>query len=348
MVQFKHLKMQRKVYRIDRTGNLKNLTLREESLPDPAPNEVTVNVKAFGLNFADLATVFGFYSATPEGSFIPGLEYAGVIEKTGSDVNGFKEGDKVMGITRFGGYVTKLNIDPQYIVTLPVSWSFEEGASYLVQVLTAYYALFPLGDLREGYNVLIHSAAGGVGLWANRIAKNYNAFTIGTIGSPAKRSLLEKEGYDRIIVRSGNFKEDLKNTLDGRELNLVLDSIGGKILMDGYETLASMGRLVTYGSARYMTPGDKPNMFKMILQYIRRPRIDPQKMPTENKSVMGFNLIYLYDKAELMHQYLNELFAMDLDKPYIGHSFALEELIEAHRLFLTGKTTGKLVIRTEN
>lgn len=335
--------MQRQAYKL-KAGSLSNLQLVAEELPDPEPNEVTISVKAVGLNFADIFAIWGLYAATPEGVFTPGLEYAGVIAKVGAEVKDVKEGDRVMGVTRFGGYATHLNIDHRYVVPLPEDWSFAEGAAYLVQVLTAYYGLINLGDLQRGQTVLIHSGGGGVGLMANRIAKKYEAFTIGTIGRPEKRALLEKEGYDRVIVRSKRFEQDLKQALDGRPLNLIMECIGGKILKIGYRQLAPMGRLISYGSARYTSVGNRPNYFKLLYYYLTRPKIDPQTMTSENKSVMAFNLIFLFQHADLMHQILQELQQLNLDKPFVGHRFAFEELKEALMLFQSGKTTGKVVL----
>ena len=149
-------------------------------------------MKAIGLNFADLFAIQGLYSATPKESFIPGLEYSGIIIKKGNDVNDFQVGDKIMGAIRFGAYTTHLNIDQRYILKLPEGWTFEEGASFIVQSLTAYYSLVELGNIKPNYTVLIHSAAGGVGIYANRIAKKFNAFTIGTIGSESKEKFFNQ------------------------------------------------------------------------------------------------------------------------------------------------------------
>jgi len=335
--------MQRKAYQL-KAGSLANLQLVTQELPDPQPTEVTVEVKAVGLNFADIFAIWGLYAATPEGVFTPGLEYAGVIAKVGAEVQGLKEGDRVMGVTRFGGYASHLNIDHHYVVSLPDDWDFAEGAAFLVQVLTAYYGLVNLGDLQQSQTVLIHSGGGGVGLMANRIAKKYDAFTIGTIGRPDKRALLEQEGYDRVIVRSGNFEEDLKQALGGRPLNLIMECIGGKILKIGYKQMAPMGRMVTYGSARYASVGNRPNYFKLLYYFLTRPKIDPQTMTSDNKSVMAFNLIFLFQHAELMHQMLEEIGQLELERPLVGHRFAFDKLKEAILLFQTGKTTGKVVL----
>ena len=335
--------MQRQVYQL-KAGSIANLKLVNEELSEPAPHEVTVAVKGIGLNFADIFAIWGLYAATPQGIFTPGLEYAGTIAEVGSEVQGLNVGDRVMGVTRFGAYASHLNIDHRYVVPIPEEWDFAEGAAFLVQVLTAYYGLVNLGNLQEGQSVLIHSGGGGVGLLANRIAKKYKAFTIGTIGRPDKRALLQQEGYDRVIVRSKHFEQDLKQALDGRPLNLIMECIGGKILKIGYQQMAPMGRMVSYGSARYASVGNRPNYFKLIYHYLTRPKIDPQSMATDNKSVMAFNLIFLFHQAELMHQLLDEIQKLSLKKPFVGHRFPFDQLKEAILLFQSGKTTGKVVL----
>ena len=338
--------MQRQVYQL-KAGSVANLKLISENLPDPQANEVTVAVKAVGLNFADIFAIWGLYAATPEGEFTPGLEYAGTIAKVGSEVKDLKVGDSIMGVTRFGAYTSHLNIDHRYVVPLPADWSFAEGAAFLVQVLTAYYGMVNLGSLQEGQTVLIHSGGGGVGLLANRIAKKYNAFTIGTIGRSEKEPLLQEEGYDRVIVRSKNFKADLEQALGDRPLNLIMECIGGKILKIGYEQLAPMGRIISYGSARYASVGNRPNYLRLLYYYLTRPKIDPQTMTNENKSVMAFNLIFLFQHAELMHQMLGELAPLKLKPPIVGHQFPFSELKEAILLFQSGKTTGKVVLELD-
>ena len=339
--------MKRRAYKL-KAGNTKNLKIREENLIDPAENEVTIEVKTIGLNFADLFAIWGLYSATPKGEFVPGLEYAGIVKKIGKNVTNVKEGDQIMGITRFGAYASHLNIDSRYVLPLPATWTFEEGAAYLVQVLTAHYGLLHLGNLQKGHTVLIHSAAGGVGILANRIAKKYDAFTIGTVGSSAKVDFLKKEGYDRTIVRSKNFANDLKTSLGDRDLNLIMECIGGKILSEGYKQLAPQGRMIVYGSARYATPGNRPNYFKLIYQFLTRPKIDPQEMTNLNTAVLGFNLIWLYEKAELMFEILKEIEILQIKKPHIGHRFNFDELPNALKLFQSGKTIGKVVINIED
>jgi alcohol dehydrogenase len=328
-----------------RAGSIKNLKLQTESLPDPNADEVCVKVKAVGLNFADIFAMQGLYSATPEGSFIPGLEFSGEVVAIGDKVTTCKVGDRVMGATKFGGYVSHINIHHRYVIPLPATWSFEEGAGFLVQGLTAFYALTALGNLQKGMTVLIHSAAGGVGIMANRICKKFDAYTIGTVGSTKKVDfLLKEEGYDDVIVRDDEFYNKLLHAVSDRSLLLVMECIGGKIFADSWKAMAPMGRLIAYGSASFTSHGSAPNYPKLILKFLRRPKIDPLRLPSQNKSLMGFNLIYLYEQTDLMHQMLGELQALDLRPQHIGHVFPFEKMHNAIRLFQKGETVGKVVV----
>jgi NADPH:quinone reductase-like Zn-dependent oxidoreductase len=338
--------IERLVYRIDRAGNLKKLEQRKETLPSPGRGEVQVKVHAIGLNFADIFAVMGLYSATPKGSFVPGLEYSGVIEEVGEDVSSFKKGDRIMGVTRFGAYATHLNIDAAYVAPIPSEWLFAEAAGYLVQALTAYYGLFRLGNLQPGMNVLIHSAAGGVGIQANRMAQHTGAYTIGTVGSEKKIELLKEEKYQEWIVRDRNFRKTLSEKLNGRKLDLVMECIGGDVLKAGFENLAPMGRMVVYGSARYGDSSNRPNWLRLVYLYLTRPKIDPQKLPENNKGILGFNLIWLYERKELMKEILRELDSMHLPPPVVGHEFGFDDMYKALKLFQSGRTTGKVVVLT--
>src|SRR6476620_99657 len=123
--------LERQVYRMSKAGSLKDLKLCTEDLPEPGAEEVCVKVKAIGLNFADIFAMQGLYSATPKGPFIPGLEFSGEIIAVGAAVETWNVGDTVMGATKFGGYVSHINIQHRYIIPLPSGWSFEEGAGFL-------------------------------------------------------------------------------------------------------------------------------------------------------------------------------------------------------------------------
>lgn len=328
-------------------GSLADLQPQDFHLPDPAAHEVQIAVQAIGLNFADVFAIWGLYKAAPKTAFTPGLEYAGVVEKTGSEVTSLKPGDRVMGVTRFGAYATRLNIDARYAIPLPEHWNYETGAAYLVQTLTAYYGMLHLGALQKGANVLIHSAVGGVGLQALKIAKAYDCFTIGTIGSAGKTDFAKQQGYDHVIVRGPDFEQQLRSALGDRPLELVMDSVGGRFFTIPYNMLAPMGRVIVFGSARYASAGDRPNKLHLLYHWLTRPKIDPQQMPENNRGVLGFNLIWLYERVELMHQLLQDLSNLQLAPPHVGHTFSFDQLPDAVRLFQTGKTMGKVVVKVD-
>ena len=336
--------MIRKAYRINSAGSLSNLKLIGEELSEPADNEVKIEVKAIGLNFADLFAIQGLYSATPKGSFIPGLEYSGVILQSGKDASDFRVNDKVMGVIKFGAYTTHINMDYRYVQKLPDDWTFEEGAAFTVQSLTAYYALIELGNITDNDTVLVHSAAGGVGIYANRIAKKFNAYTIGTVGSNSKIDFLKNERYDDVIVRDNNFIEQLKQSLGNRKLNIVLESIGGKIFKESFDLLTPTGRIIIYGAAKFMSHSSRPNYLKLLFQFLTRPKVDPISLSDTNRSIMGFNLIYLWDKPDEMKRMLTNIHKFNLKKPYIGSTYSFEKLPEALKHFQSGKTIGKVVV----
>ncbi|RHX82077.1 synaptic vesicle VAT-1 family membrane protein [Leptospira yasudae] len=339
--------MQRTIAIVRKKGSLENVRLETETLSEPGENEVQIEVHSIGLNFADLFAIQGLYSATPQGAFIPGLEFSGVVIAAGKKVKNVKKKDKIMGVTRFGGYVSHLNIDSRYVFKLPSKWNFDQGAGFLVQGLTAYYALVALGDLEKGQTVLIHSAAGGVGILANRIAKKLGAYTIGTIGSPAKIDLLKKEGYDKQIVRSDRFAKDLQEALAGKDLDLILECIGGKIFQESYDIMAPMGRMIVYGAAEMMGGGSGVNWPVLAFKYLSRPKLDPMKMVSDNKAVMGFNLIWLYEKVEKLTKHLNGLVKLNLSAPHIGKTFPFENIDEALKYFQSGTSMGKVVLKVK-
>lgn len=348
------MQMVRRAYRLT-AGSRADLVAREESIAAPAPDEVQVAVKAIGLNFADVFSVWGLYSATPKGAFVPGLEFAGDVIAVGSKVGSHSIGDKVYGVTRFGAYATVLNIDARYAFALPADWSYAEGAAYPVQALTAYYGLCVLGNLQPDHRVLVHSAAGGVGVWAGRICRHFGAKVIGTVGRQEKVAFAKTQGYDEILVRG-----DL-NTLKDRMavasetgfgaseksipgFNLVMEPTGGQVQKDSFSLLLPEGRMIVYGSAHFADTSARPNKIKLLWKFLKRPKLDPQAMIAENKGVLAFNLIWLYEQTEKMISLLEKLSALNLGKAHIGETFTFDELPDAVAALQSGRTVGKVVV----
>jgi alcohol dehydrogenase len=331
----------RKVWSTAKAGAIQRLKLIDETLPELADDEVEVTVKAVGLNFADIFALTGLYSATPKGRFIPGLEYSGVVSKVGKDCSRFNVGDRIMAVSRFGGYASIIQSKEDYLVSLPDDWSFSQGAAYLTQTLTAWYALNDLGAIKPGYDVLIQSAAGGVGLQAMKLIKALGANPVGTVSSQHKVEFLADLGFES-WVREPSFDKQLKR--EKRTFDLVLDAIGGEVQTASFNALNPMGRLVVFGAAEF-TPGkNRPNYLKAALQYLRRPKYDVMDMISDNRSVMAFNLIWLWDQVELMKELLADMMKVEITPPHVGHEFDFEEAHAAIDCLRSGKTIGKVVL----
>jgi alcohol dehydrogenase len=332
--------LNRQVWKTDKAGAISRLTLREEPLAPLNPSMVRVEVKAVGLNFADIFALTGLYSATPHGAFIPGLEFSGVVVQ--SNDQQYKVGDRVMGVTRFGGYASVIDTLPDYLQVIPADWSYEQGAAYLVQTLTAYYALTTLGSLKSNQNVLIHSAAGGVGLQAIKLAQALGANPIGTVRSDEKKAWLQEQGFDQVIVRQPDFDKQLQR--EGLGFDLILDGVGGQVQKDSFKHLNPMGRLVVFGAAEF-TPGkNRPNYLSALFKYLRRPKYDVMDMISDNRSVMAFNLIWLWDQVPTMVELINTMRAIEISPPHVGHTYSFEEAHEAIECLRGGNSQGKVVL----
>ncbi|KAI5061206.1 hypothetical protein GOP47_0023711 [Adiantum capillus-veneris] len=346
----------RLLWRADKPGKISDLHLVSDRLPPPSSGEVRVAIKAIGLNFADVFTCLGLYSASPKGNYTPGLEFAGLIEAVGVGVSEKQIGRKVFGITRFGAYASHINANLKYVQDVPEGWSFTEAAAFPVQGLTIIYAIRELGDMKQGQTLLLHSAAGGCGSLALGICKELKINVIGTVGHANKvHHLISRWGpdflpEDRIILRKGGnkiFKEQLLSVLSqmGSEgVDCVLDAIQGDYFHPGYEVLVRGGRYVVYGAASMTPPGNSPNWLSLAWKYLKRPVLDPLKMMSDNKSVMAFNLIWMFDKVEKMESLLQELQALNLEAPLVGETFEFQNAQAALKKLQSGLTIGKVVI----
>lgn len=349
----------RRVYELSKKGDISNLRLVERPREVLAPNEARVRVKAIGLNFADVFTALGLYSAAPDGAFVPGLECSGVVEELGADASGALEvGDEVMCVTRFGAFGDEIACPVTQIRKLPKGWSFEEGASFLVQGLTSFYGLKRLGDIKKGSVVLVHSAAGGCGLMALGICERVGAKAIAVIGNKGKVDTLKERfpSLKAIIVRDRKrFGEQVRGACEavGAEegVDIVLDATLGDYFEGGWDRLSRGGRYVVYGAADLTPQGDRIGVLgwiKLAFKFLRRKKVDPLMLPGENKGILGFNLIWQFDRTEDLASLLGELQALDLPAPKVGRTFDFAELPDALRLFQTGSTTGKVVVKVSD
>jgi synaptic vesicle membrane protein VAT-1 len=342
-------------------GSLARLARVDEPLAPPGPGEARVRVEAIGLNFADVFACLGLYSATPTGAFVPGLECAGTVESLGPprpapDASSAPQyaaqvGDRVMVLTRFGGYATALNADTRYLLPVPGEWSFAEAAAFPVQAITAWYGLVQLGGLRAGHSALIHSAAGGVGLHALSIVERVGARAIATVGREDKAAFLGRSrgiSREHVIVRDRRrFGQQLDAALaaiGATGFDVVLDAVAGPYVMPALRRVRPEGRYVIFGAADFMPAGVRPNWARLAWQYLTRPRLDPLRLIDRNRGVLGFNLIWLFAGAERLPEAIAGVRRLVGAAPHIGARFSFDELPHALAALQSGTTTGKVIV----
>jgi len=347
------LETTRQVWSIPRAGSLARLTLNSEPLAPPAEREVQVEVTAVGVNFADVFACLGLYSATPTGRFTPGLECAGRVRCVGSGVVRWRPGDRVIVLTRFGGYATALNVHEETLWPTPEDWTDAQAAAYPVQALTAWYGLTSLGNARRGAVVLVQSAAGGVGLNALQALQTLGARAVAVVGSAAKREwLIGQYGLtaETVIVRSPRFAEGLDAalaSLGAGGFDLVFDAVYGADFQPSFTRLAAEGRHVLFGAADFMSTGRRPNPFRLAWRYLRRPRLDPLAMISQNRGLLAFNLIWLWHEASRLPDAMRGTLALIPRPPHIGGRYAFEDAHAALAAIQSGRTVGKLVLEPQ-
>jgi alcohol dehydrogenase len=256
-----------------------------------------------------------------------------------------------MAVTRFGGYATALNLDVRLLHPLPEGWSFAEGAAFPVQALTAWYALCVLAPVAPGATVLVHSAAGGVGLHALELLRSLGGKAIATVGSERKRAFLVAErGLDpgAIVVRDrsrfGGQLDAALGAVGSNGLDVVLDAVMGPFFQPAFARLRPEGRHLVFGAADFMSSGSRPNPLRLAWRWLTRPRVDPLAMVSDNRAVMGFNLIWLWSELDRLPGAYATLARLDPRRPHVGARLPFARAPEALRLLQAGATEGKVVL----
>jgi NADPH:quinone reductase-like Zn-dependent oxidoreductase len=319
------------------------LRVQERPDPEPGPGEVMVRVRAAGINFADLLARSGLYPDAPKPPCVVGYEFAGELETA---AGGLPAGARVMGGVRFGAYAERVAALPANLLPLPDEWSFAEGAALPVAYLTAHAGLVRYGGLRAGERVLTHAAAGGVGIAATQIAKLTGAEVYGT-ASPAKHEAIASFGVDHPV--GYDFVPAIRRIAGEREpLDLVLDTIGGASFRRSFSLLRPGGRLVCSGVSEIQA-GERRSPLRAARVLARMPRWGTMKLMRESKSVIGLNMLTLWDAKRTLDEYiapLTEWAEQGRIRPVVAREFPLEEGAEAHRYVHERNNVGKVVLVT--
>ena len=338
---------------IERPGGYSRLQVQQCPRPTPAPGQVLVEVSAAGVNFADIFIRLGLYKSAKEfvgWPITPGFEFSGRVLECGQDVTDLKVGDPVFGVTRFGAYATHVCVDrPQvFPVAGRSKFTSEQWAAFPAVFLTAYHGLFQNFVLRTGMSILVHSAAGGVGGALLQLGRIAGCRMTGVVGSSHKIDAALNCGADQVIDKS---REDL--WARAREIapdgyDVVFDANGPATLKQSYHHLAPTGKLVAYGfHSMLSTHGGIANYLKLLWQYFRVPRWSPLNMTRENKSLITFNLSYLFHRIDILNEAMQDLIRWveegKIKAPPV-QAFPFENVADAHRALESGTTVGKLVL----
>ena len=316
--------------------------------PDPAPaaGQVLVRVAAAGINFADLLMRLGLYTNSPKPPFIPGLEASGTVEAVGAGVPSRRIGERVAVLSFGGAYAEKLAIRADQAVPIPADMTFEDAAALPVNYLTAYHSLIYMARLRPHERVLIHAAAGGVGVAAIELAKIVGAEIIGT-ASASKHDFLRARGVaHRIDYRTQDFEAEVRRLSDGRGVDVILDAVGGDSFRKSYRLLAPAGRLIVFGLSDAVRRHGRS--LSSLWALLKTPWFHPLPMIGENRAVIGVHIGTLgRAHPALVREELAELFRFYSEgriKSYIGKTFPLAQAAAAHRFIHDRQNIGKVLL----
>jgi len=332
---------------ITKPGGPDVLEVRETPDPTPGPGEVRVKVHAAGLNFAEVMARQGLYPDAPKPPSIVGYEAAGVIDALGEGVTEPAVGTRVMALKRFGAHADAMVVPAAHALPIPDAMTFEEAAAIPVNYLTAYHMLFRVANLRPKGKVLIHMAAGGVGIAALQLCRTVpDVVTYGT-ASASKHDVIRAEGCDHPIdYRSIDYAEEIRKLTDGKGVDIILDALGGKDWKKGMSLLRPAGLLIAFGFAN-MASGEKRSLFNVVKQATGIPLFTPMSLMNDNRGVAGVNVGHLWHEMDMLKEELEavlDLYRAGKIKPRVSDVVPFDRAADAHRIIQERRNVGKVVL----
>lgn len=309
-----------------------SLNLCEIDPPTPTDEQVLIRVKASALNFADSLIVKGKYQVKPPLPFSPGLECAGIVETIGKNVTSCKVGDRVMAILNYGGFAEYALADAHDVFPIPDRLDFNTAASIPVAYGTSHHGLTAKAQLKAGETLVVHGAAGGVGLTAVEVGKRLGATVIATAGGPEKLAICKDHGADHLIdYRDGNVRDKIKSLTDGLGSHVAYDPVGGDLFTETLRSTRQDGRILVVGFAS----GDIP-------------QIPANIMMVKNITCIGYHwgAYRTLDPEGLRASFAELMSWIDEGslKPHVSLTYGLEDVKHAYEALLARKSTGKIVI----
>lgn len=312
----------------------RGLVLEDVDPPQPAAGQVRIRVRTAALNFPDILLIAGKYQVKPPLPFSPGLEVAGTVDAVGSGVTAFAPGQRVLALLGLGGFAEFAVAPADAVQPIPAAMTDEEAAAFPLVYQTSYCALAVRGSLQKGETVLVHSAAGGVGLAAVQIARALGAGKIiGTVGSDHKREIVRANGADAVVnYRTEDFVEVVKRETNGRGADVIYDPVGGQVGERSTKCIAFEGRLLIIG----FTSGAFSNF---VANHIL----------VKNYSVVGVHWgLYRQHRPGVIPQIwkaLWDLYGAGRVKPVVGRSFPMHQVAEAMEALASREAVGKIVLK---
>ncbi len=329
-----------------RTGPPKTLRLEEVPEPVAGPGEILIQVRASGVNFADVLARQGLYPEAPARPFIPGFETSGEVLALGEGANGLKVGQRVLAYHRRGGYAERVAVPAQQVIPLPDAIGMQSAVVLPLNYGTAYIALYRTGPVEPGMRLFLHAAAGGVGLAAVDLARRAGLEIVGAASSHFKRERLQAEGVKHVVDSRRVHVDRVARGLYGRDggFDIIIDSVGGRTVAQGMHALRPGGRLVSTGVGRISRRG----ILGAVALLLSTPRLDSLDLLQKSRGFYGVNLLPLMRDAEGVRRILEEMIRLAEKQeihPEPGRVMALAEAGVAHQLLERRRNVGKIVLR---
>jgi NADPH2:quinone reductase len=316
----------------------------------PGNDDVIIDTEAFGLNFADVMARLGYYKACPPLPTVIGYDVVGRIIEKGKNVEELNVGQRVVALTRFGGYSHQVRVNQSGVVAVPENADAAELTALATQFVTAYYSSSVAMQLHQGDHVLIQAAAGGVGTALIQLAKRKGCILYGTAGSKEKCDFIKTLGVDFAInYREVDFVEAIKKIRGDKGIDVVFDSIGGDYVKKGIKLLAPGGRIAFFGAAQIAGAGNEKSLFRQLKTLWGFGKYRPTQFFAESQSVIGVNMLKIGDfKPQIIQSCLKDLvklYEAGEIKPVVGKMIEHNQLAEAHELLQKRQTMGKLTMK---
>jgi NADPH2:quinone reductase len=317
---------------VNHWGEPRDMKLADIPDPRPGPGQVAIDVRAIGCNFFDILMVQGKYQVRPDFPFSPGSEVAGFVREVGPEANGFSPGDRVLGMPGWGGFASLAVAPESAVVRVPESMSFDHAAAFPIVYQTSYFGLVHRAHLQAGETLLVHAAAGGVGLAAVQIGRSLGARVLAAAGSTRKLEIAAEHGASETVDYShAGWEKRVMELTQGRGADVIYDPVGGDIFDLSTKCIAFGGRLLVVG----FTSG-------------RIPSIQANRILLKNISIVGLHWgPYRQREPALIHRTFDALFDLyekGAIRPVISASYPLSDAAAALEEIGSRRSFGKVVL----